>query len=71
MQRVIGLDIAKRVFQLHTVEPSSGEIQRGTLKRAELLEHFGMLPPAIVAMEACGSSNHWARRFKAMGHDVR
>lgn len=71
VQRVIGLDIAKRIFQLHTVDPSSREIQRVTLKRAELLEHFGVLPPAIVAMEACGSSNHWARRFKAMGHEVR
>lgn len=71
MRPVIGLDIAKRVFQLHTVDPSSGEIHRAKLKRAELLEYFGTLSPAIVAMEACGSSNHWACRFTAMGHEVR
>ena len=65
------LDIAKRVFQLHSVDPSSGEIQKVKLQRAELLRHFGTMSPAVVAMEACGSSNHWARRFTAMGHEVR
>lgn len=71
MKAVIGLDIAKRVFQVHTVDPLSGEIRKRKLKRAELLEYFANLSPAIVAMEACGSSNHWARRFAAMGHEVR
>ena len=30
---------------------------------SELLEHFSNLAPSIVAMEACSSSQHWARRF--------
>src|ERR1700733_209342 len=71
MPTVIGLDIAKRFFQLHSVDPETGEMQRSKLKRSELLEHFGNLAPSIVAMEACGSSQHWARRFMAMGHEVR
>src|SRR6185312_4297096 len=71
MSTVIGLDIAKRVFQLHVVDPETGEMQRLKLQRAELLEHFGNLVPSIVAMEACSSSQHWARRFMAMGHEVR
>src|SRR6185437_2574763 len=63
--------IAKRVFQLHSVDPQTGEIERRKLSRGELLEHFARLSPATIAMEACSSSQHWARRFSAMGHEVR
>jgi hypothetical protein len=42
MPTVIGLDIAKQIFQLHSVDPETGEMQR-----AELVEHLGKLSPAI------------------------
>jgi transposase len=71
MKTIIGLDIAKRVFQLHSVDPTSGEIHRVKLLRAELLEFFATRVPAVVAMEACSSSHHWGRIFSAMGHEVR
>ena len=71
MQTVIGLDIAKTVFQLHSVDMKTGEIHRQTLRRSEVAEYFSLRTPAIVAMEACGSSHHWARRFTSMGHQVR
>ncbi len=35
---VIGMDIAKHVFQLHAVNPSTGEIERIKLRRSQLLE---------------------------------
>ena len=35
MLAVIGLDIAKRFFQLHSVDPETGEITKLKLKRAE------------------------------------
>jgi transposase len=70
MPTVIGLDIAKRFFQLHSVDSDTGEIRRSKLQRSEFLEHFSNLAPSIVAMEACASSQHWARRFMAMGHKV-
>lgn len=71
MQTVIGLDIAKTVFQLHSVDAKTGEIHRQTLRRSEVAEHFATRPALVVAMEACGSSHHWARRFSSMGHQVR
>ena len=71
MLAVIGLDIAKRVFQLHSVDPETGEITRLKLKRAEMLPFFASRQPAIVAMEACGSSHHWARQLGRLGHEVR
>jgi transposase len=66
-----GLDLAKRVFQLHWVEMSTGEICRRQLKRNEVAEFFANREAAVVAMEACGSAHYWARTLSAMGHEVK
>lgn len=66
-----GLDLAKRVFQLHWVDMETGEICRRQLKRSEVAEFFATRVPAVVAMEACGSAHYWARKLKAMGHEVK
>jgi len=68
---VVGVDIAKRVFQLHWVETETGELMRLRLTRAKFLEHFANRPPCLVGMEACGGAQHWARRLLALGHEVR
>jgi transposase len=66
-----GLDLAKRVFQLHWVQIDTGEICRRQMKRAELLEFFANREPGVVAMEACGSAHYWARKLAALGHEAR
>jgi transposase len=38
---------------------------------AKLLAFFENLPPCVVGIEACGSSHHWARTLRKLGHDVR
>ena len=53
---VIGLDLAKSVFQLHIVDIESGEIQRRQIKRAKLTEFFVNCQPSLVAMEAYGAT---------------
>jgi transposase len=68
---IIGVDIAKRVFQLHWIESETGEIVSLQLKREQFLEHFANLAPCLVGMEACGGSQHWARQLLAMGHQVK
>ena len=68
---VIGVDIAKRVFQLHWVEMKTGELMGLRLTRAKFLEHFANRAPCLVGMEACGGAQHWARRLRALGHEVR
>lgn len=65
-----GVDLAKRVFQLHWVEAQTGEVRRKTLMRGEVAEFFARREPGIVAMEACGSAHHWARLLKRLGHQV-
>ena len=68
---VVGVDIAKRVFQLHWVELGSGEIVSVQLKRAKFLEHFANRLPCLIGMEACGGSQHWARELRKLGHEVK
>ena len=67
---MIGLDIAKNVFQLHA-EDGSGGVLRKRLGRNALEVFFAKQAPAVVGIEACGSSHHWARTLSALGHTVR
>ena len=69
--QVVGLDIAKHVFQMHTVDMATGEIVNVQIKRAKVLEHFANRPPCLIAIEACGGAHHWARQLQALGHSVR
>jgi transposase len=68
---VVGVDIAKRVFQLHWVEPQTGEIVALQLKREKFLEHFANFSHCLIGMEACGGSQHWARSLQKLGHEVK
>jgi transposase len=66
-----GLDLAKRLFQVHWVDMVTGEICRRQLKRGEVAEFFAQCEPAVVAMEACGSAHYWGRKLSGYGHEVR
>ena len=66
---VIGVDTAKRVFQLHWVDTETGEIVEVKLTRAKFLEHFANCTPCVVVMEACGGTQHWARQLRELGHE--
>lgn len=66
-----GVDLAKRVFQVHWVDMETGEIGRRQFKRDQLVQFFSNCAPALIAMEACGSAHFWARKLSALGHQVR
>jgi transposase len=68
---VVGVDTAKRVFQLYWIEQETGEIVSLQLKREKFLEHFANRTPCLIGMEACGGSQHWARVLTDMGHHVK
>ena len=53
-----GVDLAKQVFQVHWVEPDSGEVKRKMLTRGQFREFFAFRPAGLVAMEACGSARY-------------
>lgn len=68
---MIGLDIAKSVFQLHAVDETGNMQVRRKLRRSELLSFFEKQEACMVVMEACGAAHHWARMLTGLGHDVR
>ena len=68
---VLGIDLAKSSFQLHGVDQSGYTVCKKTFRRQKLKEFMVNLPPCLVAMEACGSANYWARLFRSYGHKVK
>jgi transposase len=68
---IIGIDLAKRVFQVHGAAADGSVVFRRKLSRSQLLAFLGQQPACIVAMEACGTAHHWARAAARLGHEVR
>jgi transposase len=67
----IGLDLAKRVFQVHGVAADGQVMLRRQLKRRQVVGFFRRLPACLVGLEACGTAHHWGRQLQALGHTVR
>jgi len=55
---IIGLDLAKNMFQAHGGASDGAVVFRRKLSRAQLLKFMAAQPPCVVAMEACASSHH-------------
>ena len=68
---IVGIDLAKRVFQLHGASADGSVVFRKKLPRAQLLPFLARQPACIVAMEACGTAHHWGREAAKLGHEVR
>jgi transposase len=67
----IGLDLAKKVFQVHGVDAEGKVVVARKLRRKEVLAFFAKLAPCLVGMEACGSAHYWAREIAKLGHTVK
>jgi transposase len=68
---MIGLDIAKNVFDLHGRNEAGEVVLRRRLKRGQVEKFFAKLPKAVIGLEACGSAHHWGRVLSRLGHEVR
>lgn len=68
---IIGLDLAKNVFQIHGAGPDGRVALRKKLNRGRLLAFFANLPICVVAMEACASAHYWGREIGKLGHEIR
>ena len=68
---IIGIDISKRSFQLHGATDSGKPALRKKLSRSKVLEFFGLQPPCLVVMEACGGAHYWGREIQQLGHEVK
>ena len=68
---IIGIDLAKRSFQLHGARVDGSVAFRRKVSRERLTDFLASQPRCVVAMEACASAHHWGREIMQLGHDVR
>jgi transposase len=68
---MIGLDIAKHVFQVHRADAVGHVLFRKRVTRAKLIGFLAGQMPCVVAMEACAGGHYWAREISKLGHRVR
>lgn len=68
---MIGVDLAKSVFQLHGASMVGHVKFRKKLSRQQFRKFMTDHPPASVVMEACGSAHYLARELTHLGHEVK
>jgi transposase len=69
---MIGLDLAKNVFQVHGIDEAGKVVVRRQLRRQQLEKFLAALPSGVVVgMEACSGAHHWGRVIEKLGHEAR
>ena len=68
---IIGVDLAKNVFQLHGAAADGTVLFRKKLSRPQFQRFLAEDAQCLVVIEACGGAHHWARELERVGHDVR
>jgi len=67
---LIGIDLAKSIFQVCGVNQAGKRVFNRQVRRARLMELLMQHPDATVAMEACSGSNYWGRELQQRGFKV-
>lgn len=69
--KTLAIDLAKNTFYLVGFCEDNQHAWRKKLSRRQLESFIAKQEPRVIAMEACASGHHWARRFKSAGHQVK
>jgi transposase len=67
---LIGIDLAKSIFQVCGVNQAGKLVFNRQVRRARLMELLMQYPDATMAMEACSGSNYWGRELQKRGFRV-
>ena len=68
--KLIGIDLAKNVFQVCGINQAGKVVFNRSVSRAKLATTMAVFEPTTVAMEACASGQYWGRNFEQMVHRV-
>lgn len=68
---MIGVDLAKAVFQVHGASMTGHVKFRQKLTREQFRRFMSDQPACVVVFEACGSASYWAREMEKLGHEAR
>lgn len=64
---MIGVDLAKTVFQIHGASMTGQVKLRKKLAREQFRRFMSEQPPSVMVFEACGSANYWGGRWRSLG----
>lgn len=67
---LIGVDLAKSVFQLAIADKQFHITATKRLSRSQFYQYFLKHAPVTVVMETCGTAHYWARTLGDMGHEA-
>jgi transposase len=67
----IGLDLGKKVFEVHGVDGKGEAVVRRRFRRSQVLDWFAKLPPCLIGMESCATAHYWGRELAKLGHEVK
>ena len=68
---ILGIDIAKNIFQLHGIDKVGNAILKKRIDRVNLANYIANLAPCTIVMESCGGANYWARVFQKSGLTIK
>lgn len=68
---ILGIDLAKNVFQLHGVDRKGNAVFKRRVMRDQLLSVLAGIEPCTIAIEACTGAFCWARQFEELGYKVK
>ncbi|WP_157962041.1 IS110 family transposase [Acuticoccus kandeliae] len=68
---IIGVDLARNVYQLHGAAANGSIVFRKKLSRMRFARFMAEHRPCMAAMEACAGAHNWARDMARHGHQVR
>ncbi|NSY40898.1 IS110 family transposase [Leisingera sp. ANG59] len=68
---MIGVDLAKSVFQIHGASLTGHVKFRKKITRTQFRKFMSEQPACLVVFEACGSANYWTREMALLGHEVK
>ena len=68
---ILGIDLAKNVFQLHGVDAKGQAVLKRRVRRDKLLSVIANTESCLIVVEACTGAFCWARAFQQFGHRVR
>jgi transposase len=68
--KLLGIDLAKSVFQLCSMDQNNHVITNKKIRRNQLLKTVLNIKPDTIFMESCYSANYWGRVFQSHGFKV-
>jgi len=68
---IVGVDLAKRVLQIHGATGMGHVTFRKKLTREQFRRFMAEQPSCVVVFEACGGASYWAREMVKFGHQAK